>query len=517
MKLAVACLVLALLMPGCAPKRPAAVAPAPVDEPNPLVRLAEADAALRRGCFDCLRDAYQTYESLRQSPIVGYAATMGAIRTAGLIALRERGLGMWDSGHLQRARMLMATDADLEAAFAVPLDIIDTAPSRLGRVIVPEVIAEVDRRAAIRQANRQHWMEQLRAGADADPFSAALWVSFSCANSPSTASRSPEMLMEPLTAQRDAPLVMFEVATCFIVDTAMLGRVVAAEPRFHEADYWLGFRELSGRKLEEAQVLLTRAYEWYPQWPSAAVALAGLFMSAEELGPSLEYYDKALSLQPGLLDALVGRVRALSYLDRNTEAIAGTDAFVGVLPGDAYYFRAWNKNQLAQLDDAWRDVLEAERYGVTADVAKLAGVVAYRRRELDIARDRFEKARRLNAEDCDSHFYLGGVQAELKAWAPSADAYVTATGCLEGARTSLLEEIEKIEASDKPADRKARQIASRQQRIALAERMLRQSWFNLAANYFNIGRTAESRSFAERVVGDEQFGERARALLDQLR
>jgi hypothetical protein len=40
--------------------------------------------------------------------------------------------------------------------------------------------------------------------------------------------------------------------------------------------------------------------------------------------------------------------------------------------------------------------------------------------------------------------------------------------------------------------------------------MLRQSWLNLAANYFNVGRSTDARSFAEKVIDDEQFGARAR-------
>ena len=54
----------------CAPRRPA-----PAD-PSIAARatLVEADALVRAGCFDCLTDALQRYESVRAVAAVGAAA-----------------------------------------------------------------------------------------------------------------------------------------------------------------------------------------------------------------------------------------------------------------------------------------------------------------------------------------------------------------------------------------------------------------------------------------------------------
>ena len=46
---------------------------------------------------------------------------------------------------------------------------------------------------------------------------------------------------------------------------------------------------------------------------------------------------------------------------------------------------------------------------------------------------------------------------------------------------------------------------------------VRQSGFNAAAANFNLSRPAEARRFAEKVATDEQFGERARTLLEQIK
>ncbi len=311
--------------------------------------------------------------------------------------------------------------------------------------------------------------------------------------------------------------MLYEVATCANTDADVLQRLLDADARFHEIDYWLGYRELGRRALDEAQALLARAYEWHPQWPSAVLTLGGLFMTAEEFAPALEYYDRVLSLRPAFEDAMLGRVRALTYLDRSVEAIAAADLLLKDLPADAYYWRSYNKNQLEQYDAAWSDILAAEELGVTNPVAKLAGVIAYRRQELEVARGRFETATRLDVDDCDSHFFLGGVRAELRGWTESAGAYLTAVSCLAGLRSRLVIDIGAIEARAGDAERKARRIASRQQKIALIDRMMSQSRFNIAVASFNLGRSAQARQYAEMVLDDEQYSERARALISGLK
>jgi len=42
------------------------------------------------------------------------------------------------------------------------------------------------------------------------------------------------------------------------------------------------------------------------------------------------------------------------------------------------------------------------------------------------------------------------------------------------------------------------------------------SWFNTAVAYYNVSRPADAREYAEKVVDDQQFGERARELIARL-
>lgn len=94
---------------------------------------------------------------------------------------------------------------------------------------------------------------------------------------------------------------------------------------------------------------------------------------------------------------------------------------------------------------------------------------------------------------------------------------VEASACLEVSNRDLGWQIEKLRLSDDPPERVVRQIARREKQIAQQERMLVTSWFNLAVASYNLQRHTEARQFAEKVVSDEQFGERAREILARLK
>jgi len=75
-------------------------------------QLADADALVEAGCFDCLRDAlakYQAVQTLAGAPAAAVDRSVaGTIRTAGLLAIRQRELGMIDDGYLRLAKELIA-------------------------------------------------------------------------------------------------------------------------------------------------------------------------------------------------------------------------------------------------------------------------------------------------------------------------------------------------------------------------------------------------------------------------
>ena len=122
------------------------------------------------------------YQSLRAIPSAANPATMGAIRAAGLIALRQRELGMVDEGYIAVARELTSSTPNLPAWIAGTLDVVDVLPPSIGgatRTATSDL--DLDRSRALR-LNREAWRETLRDLAPANEFGAYVWLSFACAN-----------------------------------------------------------------------------------------------------------------------------------------------------------------------------------------------------------------------------------------------------------------------------------------------------------------------------------------------
>jgi tetratricopeptide (TPR) repeat protein len=209
----------------------------------------------------------------------------------------------------------------------------------------------------------------------------------------------------------------------------------------------------------------------------------------------------------------------LSYLGRHEDAIRRSTELLQTpyLPGDAYYWRAWNEDKLDRLDEAWADVEHAERLWRNSDVFKLAGLVAYKRHELEIAQLRFNTSLALNPDDCEARFYLASVQVDLAAWPSAADSFAVSAMCLDGTQSRLAAEVERLRRSDGRPDRIARQIARREAERATTLRLLAQSWFNGAVSNLHLDRQDDARRLAEKLVDDEQFGARAKEILSRLR
>jgi len=483
-----------------------------------MVQLAAADRLVRAGCLDCLVAAYEAFDALRSTSSVADAATAGAIRAAALVALRQRELGMVDQGYLANARALVSGHANLPAFLPHVLDVIDALPSASIGAGHPTSDADLTKMATLR-ANRGAWTDMLRGAAGVDEAAAYTWLSFMC-NATEARAMTREDLFVPVSTFSEAPLIAYREATCRgVVEPQRLQALAAADARFAEVDYFLGLLEVGRRKLNDADTWFLKAYAWHPQWPALTMTMANDAMTAEEFESALNLYDTTLGYEAHAVDALVGKVRALTYLGRNADAIATVDTLLTErwYVGDARYWRAVNEAQLERYDDAWADVEAAAKLLINAEVPKLAGIIAYRRGELDVARAKFDESRGRHADDCETGFYLGVVLAEQRAWERSASVLVETSGCLERGENALKEAIATIGASTDPPERKAKQIARREQQIAAGRRMMATSWFNTAVAYFSLSRGADAREYAQRVVDDTQFGARAREILLRLK
>jgi tetratricopeptide (TPR) repeat protein len=520
MRLSLAAVLGALLLAGgCAGRGAPAAPPAP----DVSARLSGADALVRIGCFDCLEEALGEYDAVRTlanlRPADLEAATTGAIRSALLLELRQRELGMADDGFRQRAEELIGGRADLRAAFAPHLYTIDSIPRRLAR-FNPATGPDALQRMQQLRASFPALLEERRAAADGDPLSAYSWLAFYCTHTGSREDRSIATLHGPLAQQRDTPIVAYRTATCLGPEVEPLTALLEHQPRYVEITHWLAESALGRTQIEEAERLFTIAFKWRPRWPAVTAALGNVLFAFEEHERALDFFDRTLALAPEHPEALIGRIKALSLLGRSKEAFAAIDALLAgetrVSPGEAFYWRAWNFTQISDLDMAWVAIEEANKLWVNSEVLKLGGIIAYRRLQRPAARERFEAAYKLVPEDCETSYLLGNVHAELRDWPLTSTVFARTATCIESARDGLRKEIAAIEASTWEADRKKRQIARREAQIAGAARMLVTSWFNIAVSNFNLGSRDEARRYAERVADDEQFAERARDILKRL-
>jgi tetratricopeptide (TPR) repeat protein len=241
-------------------------------------------------------------------------------------------------------------------------------------------------------------------------------------------------------------------------------------------------------------------------------------MTVEEFERAALFYDRTLALEPHAVDALLGKARAQTYVGLSVEAIATLDLLLAErwFVGDARYWRALNESELERYDEAWTDIELAAKLLVNADVPKLAGLIAYRRHELEVSRAKFDESRSRNPRDCETGYYLGVVLAEQRVWPRTAEVLRQTSDCLQGAELAYIQEIENIRASHDPPERQAKKIARREQYIAKGRRYLVTSWFDIAVAYYNLSKPAEARQYAEKVVGDEQFGDRAKEILTRL-
>lgn len=480
-----------------------------------------ADALVEAGCLECLTEAYGLYRSLEASPNTTQRATRGAYRSALLIAVRERELGLEESGHLALARESARRSPDGErASDGLALEIVETLPSSVTRGEVPSEQDIARRRAATNR--REEFLTFLRERADSDPLLAYVWVSFNCSSPAGRPDASDEEIEDWLSATprwRNTALLAFRAATCRGIDALALRRLAEREPRFVEVSYFTGLMATQEGRLDDGLADWLPAAEWRPRWPRLTQAIAEAYLTLDEDEQALAFFGRTLAVPPVMPSALLGKARALTYLQRYEESlgvIAELLAMEQWYVGDAWYWRALNETQLERYDAAWEDVERAARLLVNADVPKLAGIIAYRRGQRDVARAKFEEAWRRNGADCEIGVHLSIVLSDQRTWTDALTALNRTASCLHAAENTLQREIERVRSSSESPVRRAKRVADLEQGIGTGRRLLATVWFNAAVASFYSAQMDEARQFATRVVDDVEFGARAQALLARI-
>jgi tetratricopeptide (TPR) repeat protein len=474
---------LAGLVAGCGSRS------AKVAEPD---RGAWADDLVRQGCYDCLLDARAAYERLAAS---SQAALARVFEVDLLLALREKELSIDPAATLAHAESLVPRLAKLPAA--AMLAIVRTVPEdAAGRRLLPPT----------NDAAQQ--IDSALAAVDASPFSAELnaYLRLTIECGRTTPGR------EPTAPANDIPLLAYRRAIC--TQPVLFDRLRAvrtAVPRLVEASFFLGrvaMGSLFRTDGSEARRLFEQAYARFSNSPTIAFDLGTVYQATNECRPAERLFTRVLELKPAHEEARLGRAVCRTYLSQNEEAVADATVLIDARASnraEAYYWRAWNRRHLKQIDSARADIDQARALRYNARVLTLAGMIEYDQRDLATARRDLTQARELDPRECDAPWYLGLVEVAVESWPPGAKAFAGAAQCYE----ALVKETEKFRADmaarkDVSEDFRQRQLAGFD--AAIADDNVRKSAaeLNAAINFGRAGDIPNATIYMKRAAVDPE-------------
>jgi tetratricopeptide (TPR) repeat protein len=477
--------------------------------------LAQADTLMRAGCYRCLLEARVSYEDLTDTEADPTAVRTGLFETSLLIGMRERELGLVGLGTFEHAARLAATT---DAPTEWPQFVAMAETTRWQRVGVPKALLDENtahRRRVDRE--RESWNGLLRPLVRTSPLAGYLYLSLNCADG--WLADQPAALTDDLAVHDDALYVRYRRAMCTgrLVEQSLIETL---EPRFTEMKFFLAQAALRAGAMALAEFQLGETQTAWPDWPGPVLGLADVTLAAEDYQPTLGLYDRMLALVPDQRDALLGKAKALSYLDRPNEALPLLDRLAALgqwYLGDIYYWRAWNRFSLDSVEPARADIERAKQYRNDADVLTLAGQIAIEQDRLGDARTDLERALRSTDRACDAAFHLGRVHVAEIRWPETAVTFGRAARCYRTAAEELVGELERIrEDPAVPEDRRGRVVAQYATRVAAAQRQAASSAFNAALGYANADALNDAEAQAQQASAHPDFAERADALLARI-
>lgn len=482
-----------ILFAACAPKAPLG------PSAQTLAELARAESLLRDGCYSCLKDAQALYTKHKH--------VKGIHDTSILIALREKELGIPADSTMETGPVAEA--ARLVVGETSGMDAIQRAEAT-GRGRPP-----IEKDNPVRRA-----LDPLF-GTDLAATYVALTID--C--------ESPALIqgvdLAGLTKQYEGvPLMQFRLGRCGRPAIApKLAALRAGDPRWADTLFWEARAELTGSQTSgidfpAALQLFSEGRAAFPKSLAITMGWANTNLSSEEFEPALSGFDDVLAAFPTHRDAMIGRVTALSYLLRHHDAIESASQLIDLGTwhiGDAYYWRAWNLYHLKEIEPAWEDIENAVKGLSNSSVYMLAGLIAYARKDLPTAVDRFDTAFKLNPSQCDAVWMSGLVNIDQEQLAPAAPKFSRAMTCFVSAAAGLRGDRTRIENAiakrGTPAtDRETRRLERLQRDAENADERSAQSAFNAAQCYARTGDRGLAINLVDVAIGHPRMREKAEAL-----
>lgn len=390
-------------------------------------RLAEADRLASRGCYLCLKEAAAAYASLLAESDDSVLIRK-ALENHLMLAAREIELRIPDSGARDAAEQLRAkVPLEYDSHFAA-LDMM-AAPLVVGGVTLQNFRAQREERLKL--------AAELEKEASASAMKAYFFIATAL---PLREFKELKPTIDAMLAAHPHDLSLkYRMLTFRPTYSGPAARaLVGQETGFGEVHLLTGQAAMMGGDLAGAFRELTRARELLPDSVAIALALANITFAYARYADALALYDRILvspaaaGLEP---QVQLGRAKALSYLKRHDEAIVVFDELLlkdaSNSPGEKYYWRAWNRLQMAQAQLAYDDATTGLNAMRNDAIYRLAGMASFALNRPVESRTFFEQALKMNRDDCDSERYLGLLDSAERSWKPASGRFSTAASCYE--------------------------------------------------------------------------------------
>jgi tetratricopeptide (TPR) repeat protein len=502
---------LLLLAAGCAS--------APLRQADRL-RLADADTRLLDGCLACLREARETYEDLAD----GAARPLLLPRLFEvniLIALREGELAIPASAAIDRATAIAAE---------LPASPVRELALELAHLGLPEVTGTP--RAAARRRTRDllalsdRFAGQippvLQDNPTGDPFITYLARSWTCLPGVKDESPAGEPAQEITDASLRPGLLAYREATCPLADAEALDALVERIPDFVEAGYLrarLPALAFTAEYVARQREWFERARQAFPTSAAVTYSFGALNQTLGDCRTALTYYDATLRIQPAHEEAALQRVVCLGFLGRFETAVNAATAIIDASyfnADDAYYWRAWNRNELRQREDARADIEQALKMRANARNYSLAGIIAYHLQDLEAASRHLSRSIDMDRTMCLSRWYLGLVSFEREEWAETGAAFEAAADCYKASADEARQNLADIEVADLDAEFKRNQIIGFTAVIQEDTSQEHASCINGANGYLRAGDRERAAQLITRIPGDSDYAPGAAQIREYL-
>jgi tetratricopeptide (TPR) repeat protein len=484
--------------------------------PQVTAELGRAEALVREGCYACLKDALAAYERLAALPRPPADALPGAFNAAILLAVRAKELGLPFEQPLSHAREL-STRLPAPTTALPPSVLLDAAQVVIGETSgfdPEERMQRIPRRPATDQT-RLPQRVALEPAIATNFVAEYLALAIDC---DTLLGREPLRLDDLLAKHAGTPLLRFRVALCGRRE--VMADIRAADARWVDTLLFEGRVELAASREkpsepEKALPLLIAAHDAFAESIAITLALANVNDSLANFEAALAAFDTVLAISPTHRDAMLGRVKSLSFLARHGEAIDAATRMIELgtwLLGDAYYWRAWNRYSLKDFEPAWTDVEQAIKLQSNSAVYMLAGLIAYERKDLPTAILRFDRSYELDSTNCDAEWMSGLVHVDLKSWGDASPKFTRSMSCFVATAARTRKDLEGLETSNRTPAQKAKQAATLKNQIETAEERAAQSAFNAAQCYALVGNKSMALTHVDVAAAHPKLREKATTL-----